>query len=170
MERLECVDEVTKEFLLKKEKRIKNVVHDAYTLIGKELKEAQQTLAKNGYGCFQEWVRTCLGIGVNKAYGLIHRYEFINKNPTIADYLESLPVSLLYEITKPSVEMSELRLKAKNAVLKGEVRTLKAFKDLIKTVETKASRSESKAVIDKLTKDIKSRSIVVPAKSTAHLS
>lgn len=148
------LDENTREILLKKEKRIKEITNEAYTLIGKELKEAQQLLANHGYGCFGEWVRTSIGMSKGHAYRLIYRYELINENPAIASYLEDLPVSLLYEVSKPLYKGTDVGSLVRNAVLKGEVRSLKAFKELKRTIDNKDIRAESKSVISGLTRAI----------------
>ncbi|MCY7711243.1 HNH endonuclease [Bacillus safensis] len=148
------LDENTRDALLKKEKRIKEITNEAYTLIGRELKEAQQLLANHGYGCFGEWVRTSIGMSKGHAYRLIYRYELISENPTIASYLEDLPVSLLYEVSKPLYKGTDVGNLVRNAVLKGEIRSLKAFKELKKTIDNKTTRTDSKSVTSKLTKDI----------------
>lgn len=43
----------TAEFLQQKENNMREIVGKAYTELGRELKEAQERLAKHGYGCFQ---------------------------------------------------------------------------------------------------------------------
>lgn len=94
-------------FLEKNHKDMREIVGKAYTDLGRELKEAQERLAKHGYGCFQLWVES-MGFKRNKAYDLIRRYDLIVR---ISDeqkpMLEDLPVSLTYEIAKPSAESTE---------------------------------------------------------------
>ncbi|MGB9945295.1 HNH endonuclease [Bacillus subtilis] len=129
------LDKQTREFILQKEKQIKGIVSDVYTRIGKELQEAQEKLSKRGYGLFGVWVSSCLGISRGHAYRLIYRYELISHHSNIAEYLEELPVSLLYEISKPSSESNLYKQRAKEAVLQGRVRTLKSFRTLKKSLE-----------------------------------
>ncbi|WP_339075694.1 hypothetical protein [Bacillus velezensis] len=124
----DLVDQSTAEFLKQKEFNMREIVGKAYTELGRELKEAQDVLAKNGYGYFQAWVES---IGLNKmqANRLIQRYSLVT-NCYDQKLLEDLPVSLTYEIAKPSSESTESKKQAKEAVLKGEVKTLKEYKEL----------------------------------------
>ncbi|MFC2949174.1 hypothetical protein [Virgibacillus sediminis] len=103
------------------------VTGKAYTELGRELKEAQDELAKNGYGCFQSWIES-VGFKRNKAYDLIRRYETIVRisDEQKRDLLEDLPVSLTYEIAKPSAEATPAKAQAKAEVLAGEIDTGKA--------------------------------------------
>ncbi|MGG3068006.1 hypothetical protein ABEO83_16505 [Bacillus glycinifermentans] len=48
-----------------------------------------------------------------------------------ANILEDLPVSLTYEIARPSAESTEPKRQAKQAVLNGEVKTLKEYRELL---------------------------------------
>ncbi|MEC1869590.1 hypothetical protein [Bacillus paralicheniformis] len=110
---------------------MREIVGKAYTELGRELKEAQDCLAKKGYGCFREW---CTSIGLKKdvVNRLIQRYELIVANcDEQADLLEDLPVSLTYEIARPSAESTEPKRQAKQAVLNGEVKTLKEYRELL---------------------------------------
>ncbi|MEC0405749.1 hypothetical protein P8819_15070 [Bacillus velezensis] len=124
----DLVDQSTADFLKQKEFNMREIVGKAYTELGRELKEAQDVLAKNGYGYFQAWVES---IGLNKmqANRLIQRYSLVT-NCYDQKLLEDLPVSLTYEIAKPSSESTESKKQAKEAVLKGEVKTLKEYKEL----------------------------------------
>ncbi|MCA1184795.1 hypothetical protein [Bacillus licheniformis] len=128
----EQLDESTAKFLRVKENNMREVVGKAYTELGRELKEAQEHLAKNGCGCFQTWAES-IGFKRNKAYDLIRRYEMIVR---ISDgqqisIIEDLPVSLTYEIARPSAESTEPKRQAKQAVLNGEVKTLKEYRELL---------------------------------------
>nr|MDH3075747.1 hypothetical protein [Bacillus velezensis] len=53
----DLVDQSTAEFLKQKEFNMREIVGNAYTELGKKLKEAQDHLSKHGYGCFVELVQ-----------------------------------------------------------------------------------------------------------------
>lgn len=107
----DLVDQSTAEFLKQKEFNMREIVGKAYTELGRELKEAQEMLAMNGYGCFEEW---CMSIGINRkaVNRLIQRYELIVTNCHNQELIEDLPVSLTYEIAKPSSESTESKKQA----------------------------------------------------------
>ncbi|MGR3287944.1 hypothetical protein [Bacillus sp. (in: firmicutes)] len=134
---------------------MREIVGKAYTELGRELKEAQDCLAKKGYGCFREW---CTSIGLKKdvVNRLIQRYELIVANcDEQADLLEDLPVSLTYEIARPSAESTEPKRQAKQAVLNGEVKTLKEYRELLAEKEAaeaalKQAEREADILRDKL--------------------
>lgn len=85
------------------------IVGKAYTELGRELKEAQEKLAGNNHynGMFEKWLKS---IGVKKAtaYKLIQRFNLLLvHNVDEQELLEDLPVSLTYEIAKPSSESTK---------------------------------------------------------------
>ncbi|WP_234015353.1 hypothetical protein [Bacillus velezensis] len=61
------------------------------------MKEAQDMLAKNGYGCFRSWIES-LGMKKDAVNRLINRYDLIVANCDDQELIEDLPVSLTYEI------------------------------------------------------------------------
>lgn len=73
-----------------------------------------------------------MGFSPDKAEKLIHRHNLITENFGEQNLIEDLPVSLTYEIAKPSAESTEPKRRAKQAVLNGEVKTLKEYKELEK--------------------------------------
>lgn len=125
----DLVDQSTAEFLKQKEFNMREIVGKAYTELGRELKEAQDMLAKNGYGCFRSWIES-LGMKKDAVNRLINRYDLIVANCDDQELIEDLPVSLTYEIAKPSSESTDSKKQAKEAVLNGEVKTLKEYKEL----------------------------------------
>jgi len=140
------LDGKTADFLRSKERNMREIVGKAYTELGRELYEAQQALSKNGYGCFREW---CEYIGINKMKStrLIQRYKLIINNPDKTELIERLPVSLAYEISKPSNESRREETEAKNDVLNGKITTLKDFKErveVLKVSEINVTRSRLK--------------------------
>lgn len=139
----ETLDDSTADFLRKKESNMREIVGKAYTELGRELAEAQDKLSKNGYGCFEKW---CESIGFNRmqANRLIQRYSLVTNCYEQKDIIEDLPVSLSYEIAKPSAESTIAKSQAKAEVLDGKIDTLKAYKQRIQELETQAQLAEEK--------------------------
>ena len=129
------LDQSTAEFLRHKENNMREIFSNTCTKLGKELKEAQEKLASNYRGVFEEWY-TSLGFKRQTVYNLINRYELVLQNPENTNLIEELPKSLVYEIAKPSAN-PELRQK----VVDGDIRTHKEFKEL----ERKQKEAEQKA-------------------------
>lgn len=157
----DLVDQSTADFLKQKEFNMREIVGKAYTELGRELKEAQEKLAGNNQynGLFERW---CNSIGLKKdlVYRLINRFKLI-ANCEDQKIIEDLPVSLTYEIAKPSSESTEPKKQAKEAVLNGQVKTLKEYKELEAKLrkaeedncllETKLKREkEKKTVVEKV--------------------
>ncbi|MED1758231.1 hypothetical protein P4U87_04670 [Bacillus subtilis] len=153
----DLVDQSTADFLKQKEFNMREIVGKAYTELGKELKEAQDALAKNGYGCFREWVES-IGFKKDRAYGLIQRYDLIVGNSDNQSIIEDLPVSLTYEIAKPSSESTESKKQAKEAVLNGEIKTLKEYKEL--EAKLRKAEEDNKNLSYELSQEKKNRTVV----------
>ncbi|WP_028559833.1 hypothetical protein [Paenibacillus pinihumi] len=130
------LDGKTADFLRSKERKMREIVGKAYTELGRELKEAQEALAGNNQydGYFERWL---LSIGMNRmqASRLIHRYVLVTKCDEQQELLEDLPVSLTYEIAKPSSGDSESKRLAKSAVLSGDITTLREYRELLAKLE-----------------------------------
>ena len=56
--------------------------------------------------------------------------------------LEDLPISLTYDISKPSAESTPEKAQAKAEVLAGEITTGKAYKERIKELEEIAKKEK----------------------------
>ncbi|ERH59295.1 MULTISPECIES: hypothetical protein [Bacillus amyloliquefaciens group] len=153
----DLVDQSTAEFLKQKEFNMREIVGKAYTELGRELKEAQEMLAMNGYGCFEEW---CMSIGINRkaVNRLIQRYELIVTNCHNQELIEDLPVSLTYEIAKPSSESTESKKQAKEAVLNGEIKKLKEYKEL--EAKLRKAEEDNKNLSYELSQEKKNRTVV----------
>jgi hypothetical protein len=128
----EMLDGSTAEFLRKKESNMREIVGKAYTELGRELKEARDRLAgRNQYdGIFRKW---CESIGMKKdaVNRLIQRFELVAKcDDQTQELLEDMPLTLTYEIAKPSADSTEPKRQAKQAVLNGDVKTLKEYREL----------------------------------------
>lgn len=121
-----AIDAPISSFLREKEANIRDITGQTYTNIGKELKEAKDKLGgSNQYnGYFEKWLRF-IGITKDTAYRLINRYELVVANCNEQSLIEELPLSLSYEISKPSADV-----KLKKQVLNGEITSLKEFKEL----------------------------------------
>ena len=114
---------------------MREIVGKAYTELGRELKEARDRLAGNRYdGVFGKWL-DYVGMNRQQAGRLIQRYELVVTNCDSGDLLENLPVSLTYDIAKPSAESTPEKAQAKAEVLAGEITTGKAYKERIKQLE-----------------------------------
>ncbi|MFK4167681.1 hypothetical protein ACI2LM_15690 [Paenibacillus lautus] len=136
------LDSVTADFLKSKEISMSKIVGQAYTEIGRELSEAREALAQHGYGCFEEWYTT-LGFKKDQVYRWIGRHELIVANCEKRELIEQLPVSLAYELSRPSANPDAVK-----AVLDGEIHTHKEFKELeksLKAAEKAAAESEQRA-------------------------
>lgn len=143
------LDISTAEFLQKKETNMREIVGKAYTELGRELYEAQQKLTRQGSkydGVFEKWY-TSIGFKRQKVYDLISRFNLIQNSEEVSEQLEDLPVSLIYEIAKPSAESTESKRQAKQAVLNGDVKTLKEYKELEKELR---QATEDKQVLGQL--------------------
>lgn len=138
----EQLDTKTADFLRNKENRMRDILGKAYTDLGRELTEVRERLAgSNQYdGMFDKW---CSAIGLKKdlVCRLINRFKLI-ANCDDQKLLEDLPVSLTYEIARPSAESTEPKRQAKQAVLDGEVKTLKEYRELLAEKEAAENRAQ----------------------------
>lgn len=141
------VDDQTADFLRKKESNMREIVGKAYTDLGRELYEAQQELAKQGSkydGVFEKWY-SYLGWKKRTVYNLIDRFNLVQNLHEVSEIerIEDLPVSLTYEIAKPSAESTPAKAQARAEVLAGEIDTLKAYKERIDFLEKQAEAERS---------------------------
>lgn len=109
-------------FLKNQTIKLHGTMSKAYTKIGEILFETQKELSNNKTGVFEAWY-TELGFNKRQVYRWINRYEFIlRQNGTIKIFVESLPITLAYELTNPMCS-EELR----NQILNNEIKNLKDF-------------------------------------------
>jgi len=143
----EQLDESTADFLRTKETNMREIVGKAYTELGRELTEARDRLAgSNQYdGVFEKWYADVLGMNRKMVNRLIQRYNLVVTNCHKQNLLEDLPVSLTYEIAKPSAESTPAKTQAKSEVLSGEIESLKEYRERIKELERKAEQAEQQA-------------------------
>lgn len=119
VEAFETLDDSTAEFLRKKESNMREIVGKAYTELGRELKEAQEVLRKQGSseGTFMAWYQS-LGFSSMQVSRFIQRFELLTLcEEPVREILEELPVTLTYEIAKPSAESTPAKSQAKAEVL-----------------------------------------------------
>ncbi len=110
------------DFLKNQTIKIHSITSKAYTELGKVLSETKKELSNNKIGIFEAWY-TELGFSKKQVYRWINRYEFILcQNDTIKKVVESLPVTLSYELTNPMCS-EELREK----ILSGEIKNFRDF-------------------------------------------
>lgn len=136
------LDKTAADFLRVRERNIRQAMDNAATEVGRELKKAQDMLAgRNQYnGFFEKWY-TAMGFKKQTVYNLIHRYIFIHEidDEQRRQLIEALPLSLTYEISKPTANE-----KAVQAVLNGDIKTTKAYRELVKRLEEeKKAREEA---------------------------
>lgn len=115
----------------------------AYTDLGRELSEARDRLVGNNQydGMFERWF-TSIGFKKTTVYKLIDRYTLVhNVDDQQRELLEDLPVSLTYEIAKPSAESTPAKAQAKSEVLQGDITSLKAYRERIAELERLAKEA-----------------------------
>ena len=120
------LDVATKDFLEERANVIYGIQSKSAYEIGKQLLQAQEKLAKNKYGCFEEWYRS-LGFKKTKAYEYINHYNFIRSQSEQLNIekFEELPLKLQAEMSKPSANPE-----VNQAVFNGDITTHKEYKDL----------------------------------------
>ena len=137
-------------FLKNQTLKIHTITSKAYTELGKVLAETQKELSNNKIGIFEAWY-TELGFNKRQVYRWINRYEFIlRQNGTIKTLVESLPISLSYELTNPMC-LEEL----KNKILNKEIKNLKDFYEKQKNLQLKNVVPELLNVEENFENDIK---------------
>lgn len=137
-------------FLKNQTIKIHTITSKAYTELGKILSETQKELSNNKTGIFEAWY-TELGFNKRQVYRWINRYEFIlRQNGTIKTLVESLPISLSYELTNPMCP-EEL----KNQILNNEIKNLKDFYEKQKNLQLENVVPELLDIESNFEKDIK---------------
>lgn len=136
------VDNEIADYLQNKEVEIKNIFAKAYTELGRVLFEAQEKLSGSNQhdGLFYKWFES-LGFKKDKVYSLISRYRLLIGNSDKQELIEKLPLSLSYEIAKEKCP-DEL----KDMVLKGEIKTLKEFREYKKDMDS-AEKVEDAVIV-----------------------
>lgn len=109
----------------------------SYTELGKIFKDTQEKLTGNNQydGLFYKWFKS-LNFTNDFVYKLINRYSLLIRFSDKQNLIESLPITLSYEISKPNCS-EVLRRK----VFEGEIKTLKEFNEA-KALEEKNNVEE----------------------------
>lgn len=102
-----------------------------FTILGAKFKEAQDLLANHSSGTFERWY-TSMGFKRQTVYNLIQRFEF-SSSPKIEgreDAFEALPLTLSYEISKPTAPAELV-----DKVLEGDITSNAEYKKLLAELE-----------------------------------
>lgn len=126
-------------FLKEQTLKLQSTMSKAYTELGKILLETQEKLSNNKNGVFEKWF-VQLGFSKRTVYNLINRSNYIVQNLHNKTLVESLPLTLSYEISNPSCP-AELRDK----VLNGDIKTLAGF---MEAKQMNLSHIEEAVVLD----------------------
>lgn len=132
----ETIDEETMKNIKHGVILINKATNESATKIGEVLSGINEEISKKGYGIWREFLSK-INVDRNKATRLISRYKFIYKHIDKQELIESLPVSLTYEISSPSANQDLV-----NKVLAGEIKTRKAYIEEIKALETNFGESK----------------------------
>ena len=133
------LDVKTKEFLEESANIIYGIQSKSAYEIGKQLAKAQEKLAQNRYGCFEEWYRS-LGFKKTKAYEYINHYNFIRSQSEQLNIekFEELPRKLQAEVSKPSANPE-----VNQAAFNGDITTHKEYKELERRLKLKDQALEA---------------------------
>jgi len=117
------LDPETAESLKAAANKITDILVKSATELGRIFTEVQAKLANhNKYqGIFENWY-TSLRFKKQSVYNLIQRYTYVVQNLDNINLIESLPLSLSYEISKPSAPKELV-----DATLNGDIRTHKDY-------------------------------------------
>lgn len=123
-------------FLKNQTLRLQSTTSKAYTEIGKILSETRERLSNKKTGIFEKWF-TELGFSKRTVYNLINRSNYIVQNLHNMIFIESLPITLSYELTNPMCS-EELREK----ILNGEIKNFRDFFEKKKILDEKNDEVE----------------------------
>ena len=136
-------------FLKNQTIKLHDTMSKAYTEIGKILNETREKLSNNKTGVFEKWF-VQLGFSKRTVYNLINRSNYIVQNLHNINFIESLPISLSYELTNPTCS-EEL----KNQILNKEIKNLKDFYEKKKNLQIENVVPELLNVEENFENDIK---------------
>jgi hypothetical protein len=160
------VEEDILEFLKEQTYQIHLTSNVFYTKLGKIFMETQEKLANNKNGVFRKWFEN-IGFKKDFVYDNITRYKYIVGNSdNIKSEIESLPVTLTYEIAKESCPDS-----IRERVISGEIRTQselkKAIKEIKKEKEAEIEEVQEAEIVESLNKFIIGEQCILNALKTA---
>ena len=150
------VDFKTQEFLQERSNIIYGIQSKSTYEIGKQLVKAQEVLAKNGYGCFEEWYSS-LGFKKTKAYQYINHYNFVRSQSEQLniDTFEGLPKKLQSEMSKPSANPG-----LNQKVFDGDITTHKKYKEMERKLKESEERNKRLAE-QALQKEVVEKEVVI---------
>lgn len=141
------VEPATAEKLKRHAAVIKGVQSKAIYEIGEELQAAHDELANHRNGTFFAWCES-IGIKSTTAKEILSYHDFISRNASNKELLESLPKRLIVDANRPSTPQE-----LKDKVASGDVTTLPEFKKLkaeleatknvLRTTETKLDEKDA---------------------------
>lgn len=139
----EQLDAQTAQELRSIESELEETLNQFAARLGGIIKKAQDVLAKNGYGCFSEWL-SYVGIPRRTAYEYIDIHDlFVRTAHNRRGILESIPKKLLVQVSAKSSESTPAKAQAKAEVLDGKIDTLKKYKERIAELEAQTQQAES---------------------------
>lgn len=118
------VEPATAEKLKRHAAVIKGIQSKAIYEIGEELQAAHDELANHRNGTFFAWCES-IGIKSTTAKEILSYHDFISRNASNKELLESLPKRLIVDANRPSTPQE-----LKDKVASGDVTTLPEFKKL----------------------------------------
>ena len=137
------VEPATAEKLKRHAAVIKGIQSKAIYEIGEELQAAHDELANHRNGTFFAWCES-IGIKSTTAKEILSYHDFISRNASNKELLESLPKRLIVDANRPSTP-PELKEK----VASGDITTLPQFKKL--KAELEATKNVLRTTESKLT-------------------
>lgn len=130
-------DEEILNYLKNQTYRLHLTMSKSYTELGKIFKDTQERLTGNNQydGLFYKWFKS-LNFTNDFVYKLINRYNLLIRFSDKQNLIESLPITLSYEISKPNCPE-----KLRDMVFEGSIKTLKEFNEA-KVLEEKIPQEE----------------------------
>lgn len=164
------LDSSTAEYLKDRENSMSKTLENAAEKLGEDLYKAQQKLANNKSGVFEEWY-TSLGFKRDKVYDFINKHKYIigiSDNISHLETFQQLGSSLQSEMSKPSANPE-----VNKAVFDGDVKTHKEYKELEHQLK---QQEQQNATLQQQLDEVESRKPetvvkeVIPAHVKAQLS
>ena len=110
----------------------------------KRLARANELLAKNGYGCFGQWVEKEIGIGRTTAFYLVKAYEKLIVHNVNNQNTDFLPQSFYRKLAANDPQAEQI----KEEVLAGKIKDSKEYKaalERIKNLENEKNKDKDSA-------------------------
>jgi len=164
------VEPATAEKLKRHAAVIKGIQSKAIYEIGEELQAAHDELANHRNGTFFAWCES-IGIKSTTAKEILSYHDFISRNASNKELLESLPKRLIVDANRPSTPQE-----LKDKVASGDVTTLPEFKKLkaeleatknvLRTTESKLGEKDAEIEAAKKERDDANQQLVEQRRAT----